>query len=418
MTGARWLTNHAARLRHGLVLALAACLPFSISGSQAVLVLLVALTAVLAVVERQWPPVGGTVGCLLAVFLIWSALAAPLSAHPAAALATFPEKYWIWLTFFVVLAALRRRETLVGGLWLLVGVAGLVGLYGIAQHVWGDAVPRPLLPPLKLPVTTAGATHAVGFFDHHLTYGNSLALILLLGMGLVAAQTGWRRRLLAAAPLAPAFLAFLYSFARSAWIGLIAGLLTFGALKGKRALTAVLAAAVVVGFAGYQLSPGLAERMQRTVRSDKNLERIYTWKTTLDMVADHPVFGIGPGSYRALTDQYRAGYNIHWTATSHAHNSMLHFAAVSGAAAGVLFAAMLLALASLGAMRHDDVQEDRERRHLLAGATAACTAFAVASLLQHNAGDAEVSMLFQFAAAALVWLAVPAADKPDGEKRP
>lgn len=405
MTRAPFPTRQAPRLRHGAILLLAACLPFSISGSQLALGLLIALTAALAIHERRRPPVGGAAGWLLVGFLLWSIVAAPLSAHPGQAMSRLPEKYWVWLTFFAVLATLRRRATLVRALWLLVSVAGVVGLYGIAQHVFGDAVPRPLLPALKLPVTTAGATHAVGLFDHHLTYGNSLAMILLLGVGLAASRRTWQQRLLVAGILAPAFLAFLWSFARSAWVGFFAGLLAFGALKGKRVLAGALAAVLLVGFAAYQLSPGLAERMERAVRSDKNLERLYTWKTTVDMIADHPVFGLGPGSYRSETAAYRAGYNIHWTATSHAHNSFLHFAAVSGVVAGVLFALFVVVLLSLGALRHPEVKQDLERRHLLAGAMAACTAFAVSSLLQHNAGDAEVNMLFQFAAAALIFLA-------------
>jgi O-antigen ligase len=386
------------------VVALAFFLPFSISGSQLVLGLMIVAVVARAVIRRELGFVVGPVGWLIVALVAWVVVAAPLSAHPGTAALRLP-KFWIWATFFVCLAGLSERRTAILALRALVVSAGIVAIYGIAQHLWGEAVLVDFLPPKRLPTTNTGAVHAVGLFDHHLTYGNSLALTLLLGLGLLSAERAWRTRLWLAVPLGLALLGLLWSFARSAWLGLLAGLLAFGALKGKRVLAIAILAAFGIGAAAYNLSPGLADRMARMVQSDKNLERIYIWKTTGAMIGDHPVFGIGPGAYRGLTEKYRAGYNIHWTATSHAHNSPLQFAVESGVFAAVLFGLLLIVLISLGAVRHSELKEGGTRRDLLAGATAACACFAAASLLQHNAGDAEVCMLFQLAAALVVALA-------------
>jgi O-antigen ligase len=226
----------------------------------------------------------------------------------------------------------------------------------------------------------------------------------MLGLGLWFALRDRRQRLLLAVILALGTLALIWTYARSAWVGLLAGLLVFGALKGKRALVGALAAVLVVGFAAAQLSPTIKDRLHRGLTSEENLERIYTWKTSLDMLRDHPLTGIGPGNYTPLTKTYRANYNIHWTANSHAHNSYLQIAVESGAPAGLLFGGVLAMLFAFGAARHRDIKDQPARRDLLAGAVGAVAAFAASSLLQHNAGDTEVCMIFLFAAALLVFL--------------
>ena len=385
-------------------------LPFSITGSQTALGVMILLVAGRAVLRRRLGFAIGVFGWLIVALIAWAVLAAPLAEvtdHAPERLA----KYWIWLTYFVVLAGLDSRETAMRSLAILVGAAGVVAVYGIAQHFFGEAVLVGFLPPKELPTTTTGAVHAVGLFDHHLTYGNSLALTILLGIGLFGAVRKMRDRIWLAAALATSFAALLWSFARSAWVGILAGLIALGALLGRRALTAIMIGALVVGVAAYSLSPGLADRMERVIRIDKNLERVFTWKTTVDMIQDFPLFGIGPGAYRQMTEQYRDGYNIHWTATSHAHNSYLHFAAESGVVAGLLLALLIGAAIGIGALRQGDVKRDEAGRRLIAGGVGACVCFAVASLLQHNAGDAEVCMLYQFAAALVVFLSRDSRDE-------
>ena len=390
-------------IRAGLYL-LAVSLPISITGAQIALALLILLFAVRAAQARRIPRPSEPVGWLIVALVFWVVAAAPFSLDVKI---TFPRlaKYWIWFTYFVVLAAFEDRRAAMRALWLVLGCMGIVAVYGIAQHLFGDAVPRYLAPSVRLWQKTGGYYHAVGMFDHHLTYGNSLIISIMLGIGLWFALRDARRRAILGLILILALLALLWTYARSAWAGLLAGLLIFGALKGKRALFGALAAMIVIAIVAAQISPTIRDRLHRGMTSQQNLERIYTWKTTLDMIRDHPLTGIGPGLYQPLTATYRAGYNIHWTARSHAHNSYLQIAAESGIPAGLLFGSLLAALFAFGAARHRDIKDQPARRDLLAGTVGAVAAFAASSLLQHNAGDAEVCMMFQFAAALLVFLA-------------
>ncbi len=398
------MNRHLASASRFSLYLFAVSLPLSTTLMQIALALLAAcLAAQLATGRRPLPP-RDLVGGLILAMVAWVLLAAPFSLDWSA---TLPRlgKYWIWLTYFGVLAALSDRRTATRALWLMLGSMGLVALYGIAQHFFGDDVPRILTPPVKLWQKTGGYYHAVGMFDHHLTYGNSLILALLLGVGLWFETRSWRWRAVLASILFVGLLALLWSYARSAWVGMLAGLLVIGGLKGKRALIGALVAVALVVLVAAQVSPTIKDRLRRGLTSQQNLERIYTFKTTADMIRDHPLTGIGPGNYQPLTERYRAGYNIHWTARSHAHNSYLQIAAESGIVAGLLFTALLAVLFAFGVARHRDIKGQAAARDLLAGTVGAVVAFAFSSLLQHNAGDAEVCMLFQFAAALLVFLA-------------
>lgn len=408
------------RMARGVFYVFVLFLPFSISGAQIALGLLLALRLIAWLRHRRPLRPLSPAGALILAMVIWILAAAPFAVDFRV---TGPRlaNYWIWVAFFVITPLVENRRTMIRALWLLVVVSGLVAVYAALQHFLGNELTlgfsrfledhfgagaaKAVVPVRYLPVTNAGATHALGFFDHHLTYGNSLMLALLLGLGLWTVLPTWRQRLLLTPFLLSALLGLLWSYARSAWLGLLAGLLAFGAMKGRRAMLALMLAVFAVGTAAYYLSPAVADRLSRAFRSDSNLERIYIYKTTVDMIRDHPLTGVGRGNYRRLIDGYRTGYNIHWTAKSHAHNSYLQLAAESGLFAGLLFTALLAFLIALGVTRCHELKGDGVRCRLLVGATIAIVGFAAASLLQHNAGDAEVCLLWQTAAAMLVVLA-------------
>jgi len=430
MSMAEKTDDRLSRMTRGAFYAFVLFLPFSISGAQIMLGLLLALQLLVHRRRRRpvWPP--SPAGALILALVVWTLAVAPFAVDFRV---TGPRlfQYWIWAAFFVAVPAVAERRTLVRGLELLVVVSGLVAVYAALQHLFGNNLPlgfhgflldhfgeaaaKAVVPVRYLPVTNAGAVHALGFFDHHLTYGNSLMLVLLLGLGWWTAVKSWRRRLLLTPFLLAALTGLTWSYARSAWVGLLAGLLTFGALKGRRVLIVLLLAVFAAGLTAYHVSPAVADRLGRAFRSDSNLERIYIYKTTVEMIRDHPLTGVGRGNYRRLIDGYRTGYNIHWTAKSHAHNSYLQLAAESGLFAGLLFAALLAYLIALGVTRCHELKGDDERRELLLGVTAATVGFAIASLLQHNAGDAEVCLLWQTAAAMLVVLARPRPAAYDAE---
>ena len=373
-------------------------IPFSISGAQAAMGFLLAVWIISSVVNRKFEYKFRIVDLFIAGLLLWIFIAAFFSVHPEI---TFPKlrRYWIYLGYFALARACINEKVVIKGLKIMIISAGVVAIYGIAQHIWGNAVPRYLAPKVDLYQITGDYFHAVGLFDHHLTYGNSLLLILITAVGMVF-YLGWTRN--AVPYIVALFLgvcALVFSFARSAWIGFAAGVFSLGYQLGKRVLIPIILLFGLVLFTAAVFSPSVRFRLERTVSVAHNLERVATWSTTIDMMKDYPLFGIGIGSYRRLAPEYRQGYNIHWTAKSHAHNSYLQVGAESGIFAMLLFIAWLAILIVKSGMSAKNA-EGPKARALLYALTAAHIGFAVSSFFQHNLGDGEVAMTWFFLIAA------------------
>lgn len=384
------------------IFAYALFLPFSISGAQAAMGFLIIAWVYCAIRNRRlgYRPI--LLDAVILFFLLWVVVAAFFSVHPQITLPKL-RRYWIFLGYFALARACMNRTTALQALKVLTLSAGVVAVYGICQHAFGNAVPRFFAPQVDLWQKTGGYYHAVGLFDHHLTYGNSLLLVLLAGVGVVAVE-GWTKRSWPyTAALALGTAALVFSYARSAWLGFAAGLFAFAFQMGKRVLVPmVVIFSLVLGMA-VTFSPSVKFRLGRAVSAGHNLERIATWTTTCHMIRDHPIFGIGIGSYRRLAPEYRFGYNIHWTAKSHAHNSYLQVAVESGPIALIAFLTWL-SLLLVQAARSAARTSDGGKKKLLYALFAGHIGFCVSSFFQHNLGDAEVAMTWFLLMAATVTL--------------
>jgi len=373
-------------------------LPFSISGAQSALMFLIITWAASMIVTGKSGYRLRIIDPVILLLLIWIAFAALFSVNPWE---TFPKlrKYWIFIGYFALCRACLNKEVVIRGLKIMIVSAGVVALYGIAQHIWGNAVPRYLAPEVDLFQKTGGYFHAVGLFDHHLTYGNSLLLIILTAIGMVF-YIGWDNKgALYYFALVLSIFALAFSYARSAWLGFVTGIFAFGYQQGKKVLITLVLVFAVLLILATAFSPSLRFRMKRMVSISHNLERVITWKTTIEMIKDYPIFGIGKGAYRKLAPEYREGYNIHFTAKSHAHNSYLQVGVESGIFAMLLFILWLLLLVARTSYSAGKIH-DKGARALMYGLLAAHLGFIVSSFFQHNLGDGEVAMTWFFLIAA------------------
>ena len=121
------------------------------------------------------------------------------------------------------------------------------------------------------------------------------------------------------------------------------------------------------------------------------------------MVAEHPLFGIGPNMVERLYPIYR-----HTSASRlnvpHLHDSYAELAAERGLPALASYLALLavaLARAWRGYRSELGGEASASRADLWLGVTAALLAFSVAGLFEHNWGDVEVQRV------ALLLLAAP-----------
>ncbi|HZP41293.1 MAG TPA: O-antigen ligase family protein [Candidatus Binatia bacterium] len=390
----------ARRAADGLLLLTAVSIPLSTTGMEVGVAGLAALSAAAAVagwgVVRRTPLDGA-----LAIFFGTLAVSTLVTGDPR--LAVGWTKPWVVVGYFGIYWWLRDRAHAARFAAAIAGAGALVAAYGILQHFTGADWYRALLgrPTRVRPREAADAWYAVvGFFRSYLTFAH--VMVFPLAWAAAFAMRG-RRLALAAAVLV--VVAIVFSTARGAWLATLAAcgtlwLVDFGR-PGSGAARRRIVGVLAVGAATVAAIPPLREQVRHMFDpAGANAGRMAIYRTNLEIVHDHPVFGLGFGRYAAAARPY---YGRHPAADrrSHAHSNYLQLAAEVGlaglAAFGLLYATALLrgwpAVAGAG---------DAATWGAAAGAWAGVVGFLVGGLTQYNFGDNEVALAMWAALAVLM----------------
>ena len=232
--------------------------------------------------------------------------------------------------------------------------------------------------------------------SHYMTFSGLAVLAggLLLGY---AFEARGRTRWLGALALVP-LTAVLLTFTRNAWVGLVAALVLYAAVRRPLLLAPIAAALVAV----YLLAPpGIRDRIRSTAdpSDTTNRDRVAMAKAGARMVRENPVFGLGNDMVQPYYPLYREPGAPRWN-VPHLHDNVIQIAAANGlfAAAAYLGIVGLFLARAIALVRRRD---GPERASLWAGALLAGAAISVAGLFEYNFGDTEVEM------ATLIVLALP-----------
>lgn len=242
-----------------------------------------------------------------------------------------------------------------------------------------------------------------GTLSHYMTFSGlaMIAACLLLGFALEGPGR-WRLvGLIAALPLA----AVLLTFTRGAYVGMVVALLVYLSVRRPWGLLLLAPALLAV----FLLAPREIRGRIRSITdlSDPtNRDRIAMAHAGGRIVAQHPLFGLGPDMVEPYYPLYRDADALHWR-VPHLHNNVVQIAAANGlfaAAAYLALVGLFLARAILLLRR----ERRPERSAIWSGVLLAGAALTVAGLFEYNFGDTEVEM------ATLLIFAVPFAGAAAG----
>jgi len=316
-----------ARVALTLLFAIAAC--WSIAVAQGA-VLLLALTVAAGLIlghggVRRIRGIPWTLKLVL-VFLGVQALSIPFGVHPVRSLAAFKGS-WVMLFPFVFWIALTDARVRALALRALAASGALAGVYGVAQHFLG----REYAAGKALERLGSGYI-AVGTLGHHLSYAGVLLPIFFVALALAldGLSSGRARdRWLWGIAVCAIALGLLFSYARTAWIGLAAGLFVLGLLRGRRAFLVIAGATLALFALAMCVEPSIAQRFFSMLHGHGTPERTRLWLTSLRIAADHPVIGAGLGSFGTLFDRYRVAGA--YQSTAHPHCDLLNVLVETGA---------------------------------------------------------------------------------------
>jgi O-antigen ligase len=192
----------------------------------------------------------------------------------------------------------------------------LIAVVGAYQWVLGENL-----------IAAEGVSRVRGFYGSP----NNLALYLgrVLPLAVAAAVWGVRGRWRWAYAVASVVMlvGVLLTYSRGAWLlGIPVALLFLAAMRGRRAV-AVVAVVLVVALALVSVTAG-GDRMALLLDAGEGTSflRLQLWKSSISMVRDHPVLGVGLDNFLY---EYRTRYVLPtaWEEfnLSHPHNIVLDF---------------------------------------------------------------------------------------------
>jgi O-antigen ligase len=240
-----------------------------------------------------------------------------------------------------------------------------------------------------------GLTQAEGVVRLQATYDSANHLALLLGRALpwlgAFAWLGGRWRGAALAGSGMVALALAATLSRGAWIGTAAAVVVLAVGLGRRRVAPWAAGgAALLGAAALLLFRG----------RETTFFRVQLWQSSLAMLRDHPVLGVGLDNFLYLYQQrYILPGALAEANLSHPHNLVLHFWLQLGLP-GLVAAGWLVGRALVLA-RQMARRGDRFWRAVAVGAAASLTNFIVHGLIDNSYFLPDLAVVFWLTLAAL-----------------
>jgi putative inorganic carbon (hco3(-)) transporter len=241
------------------------------------------------------------------------------------------EKFWKLQVFVLILARLAStRKNLLMVIWTIVGGSLYLGWEAFNAPLWRF---------------TLGRLDAFGGSDISTSSGASAHLAAMLPLSVVAFMIAhhWKWKLFAALSAVFSFNALILCRTRSAFIGLIAGVVVAALMAPQMRRVRVYVLLLIGAAVGYQLTDvhyweRMATMTDKTVMDADPavVARADVWAASLQMLNDYPT-GVGLGNFANVIGQYDARY-----VRRSPHNTIISCFCELGVVGGTIFMAMVI----------------------------------------------------------------------------
>lgn len=304
--------------------------------------------------------------------------------------ASVAENEWLSLAFPVLFLNSLDFKRLRRGWTVFVGVAVVMGFYGIYQHFSGwDPINRVM-------IASMGSFHrAEGTLAFYLTYGAVQLIAMVVALSQASEdRIDKRSRTLWYLASLVLFLSVLATYGRSLWIGMVPVLIWWFVTLQSRWRVIVGSGALLAMLIGSILIPELPERAASIGSAYANETRINLFRTAWRMIEAKPVFGHGIGGYTRDFEEYAPAYA--YETKCHPHDDSLLVWVESGIIGLAAFWLMWAAFFQLvwRGIRGMARAPDPERHWMIRAGVWGVMALLIAGFFQCYYIDAEVSEIF------------------------
>ncbi len=230
------------------------------------------------------------------------------------------------LIYYLVVNNISSAAQIKRIIWVMLTSALMVTLYGFYQYLFGinisanEWVDGEQFPDLKMRVfsTLENPNLLAGFLVTMMAIGAS--------MGYKTPSVGGKILLFSLVAMFGTCLVLTYS--RGAWLSLLAVIGVYGLLCNRKIFWLLILLPIVMLFCHDAVLERIMSIMNPTDTS--STLRLALWESTIAMIVDKPLLGIGWGSYWLVYPEYDFFLNNPNIKIFHAHNMYLNIAAEIG----------------------------------------------------------------------------------------
>lgn len=360
---------------------------FSIALGQSALGISLALFIAAIILKKYNPFIAELKWFYLPVllYLVWMVISSLMGDTPLRSVKILKEE-WLFLAVPIGVYVMYRENFRKAILYAFAGAVLVVSIYGLIQHFTGVYWFKNT-PPYE---AFNFGYRVKGFFAHRLTFGNyyataSIFILAYSWYNFKMLTKNSRIFFITAGVLS--FIVTLLSYSYGPILAVVATALVLFLVKSKIKGRLIVGSALVILLLAIILTPSIRDRVFEKIGKETDVldeaSRFYIWDTSLDMIGESPIFGVGQGNYIDKFKLLRPDQRVH----VHAHNDFFNLAALGGLPGLLFYLSIWFGLFYLG----------RKTKSAEAKAALwASAAFLVTSLTEATFADEEVRQMLMF----------------------
>ncbi|MBX3074323.1 O-antigen ligase family protein [Candidatus Obscuribacterales bacterium] len=307
-----------------------------------------------------------------------------------------------FLLYFIAYAAFSRSVQLRQNvLSVLLSFGAVAGIWGTIQQLFHFH-----------PFEKFQYLQASGFMGNPMAYAGQMEVTACLALALLLSG-GFKQVIgnrLAFSVLTVCNLAGVYfASERSAWLGILVGVLVIACLVSLRMFGLVLLSMIPIGLISWFTVPVVQTRivpMLTNIQGDVGVQaRFVVWQKAMEVWREHPMFGVGLRNFPKL-DIPEAAVPGESTYLVHAHNNFLHILATMGIVGLLAFLYLELSMLWLSFKtwhsKLSSAPADLLHRAIGLGCLGGIVSLTVAGLFEYNFGTGHVRLMHWFVLAMML----------------
>jgi putative inorganic carbon (HCO3(-)) transporter len=285
---------------------------------------------------------------------------------------------WLYLLFFLLVNNIEEEGFARKLINIIIAISALVALYAIFQHYTGhDFYHARILDPIE----GTDKFRVVGNFSIPLTYGFYTMVVSLLSFSLAFSEEDRKKRIFYFLCCFLCITGNLFSGTRSTLIAQIFGFAVFFIFSPNRDRKQGIPMVLLYFILIFLIDPAVFMRAKPFLQGQQVLPgdlRPIIWSTSFRIFWDHPLAGIGFGSFGQFYEHY---LKIPSQIFGHAHNDFLNVAVDAGIIGLIPFVWLWITILR-NLKRKYDQTEDKYTKSMLKAGLVITSAYLVAAQFQ------------------------------------